>query len=299
MFGPNGITDCLRADAPAEPSGIGDVRPMSKSRHPRICKEFHAARFVPNNTMIAVVGDFKTADVIRRNHSAQQDWKAAPPPKVNVRRSSRCRPSRKKSLPVPMRPLSYLGMRIPAADEAGLMERRTFTDRSVVNARIGGFYYPTSARPADVVGTFTGPLGPIRDKFQPVKDGFLKEIRRIRDEAPTARRSKTQDVPARQPAVPLPSNNAIASTLLQIERFGLGSITRMLPKSSQCGDAGRRPCVARKHLQPDHLAWWRRPSDGHGNPRPRNDLARYEGIMGCLDLATDDGRPSGGGGGVR
>ena len=41
------------------------------------------------------------------------------------------------------------------------------------------------ARPASEPGTFTGYIGTFPDKFAEVKAGFLKEVNRIRDEAPT------------------------------------------------------------------------------------------------------------------
>jgi len=103
-----------------------------------------------------------------------------------------------------------------------------FTDRAVVTLResagIGLFRSSDDYRHGrrTWLGPLPAPLGPIR-QFQPVKDGFLKEIRRIRDEAPTAEEvedAKTYLLGS-QP-FHYTSNNAIAEQLLQIERFGLG-----------------------------------------------------------------------------
>src|SRR5207237_475159 len=66
-----------------------------------------------------------------------------------------------------------------------------FTDRLSATLRDRqGLAYSVSAtitgNATEVVGTFTGSIGTFPDKFEAVKDGFLKEINRIRDEPPTA-----------------------------------------------------------------------------------------------------------------
>src|SRR5262249_55060489 len=122
---------------------------------------------------------------------------------------------------------------------------------------------------AEVVGTFTGSIGTFPDKFTAVKDGSLKEINRIRDEAPTAQEvedAKTYLLGS------LPfhytSNGLIAEQLLQIERFGLGfdyldplrkQIAAVTPVDVQA--------VARKHLHPERMALVAAgPVDASGKP---------------------------------
>ena len=83
-----------------------------------------------------------------------------------------------------------------------------FTDRlSATSATGRGWRTPSTPRSpssaSEQPGTFTGYIGTFPDKFIWVRDGFLKEINRIRDEPPTAPGSRgREEVPARQPAVP-------------------------------------------------------------------------------------------------
>src|SRR5207244_1569640 len=44
------------------------------------CRAFHAARFVPSNTVVAVVGDFVITDVVAEITRLTHDWKAAAAP---------------------------------------------------------------------------------------------------------------------------------------------------------------------------------------------------------------------------
>jgi zinc protease len=253
------------------------------------CRGFHAARFVPNNTIVAVVGDFKTADVVAEITRLTHDWKAAPPPKPDL---------------PPIQPLAAFTQKIISMPEsaqlyvllghAGIIRLDPdyykllvmdyvlgtgpgFTDRLSSTLRDRqGLAYSVSATitgtAADVVGTFTGSIGTYPDKFVPVKDAFLKEINRIRDEAPTA--EEVQDAKTYLiGSLPFhyTSNDGIASQLLQIERFGLGlDYPATFRKAIAAVTAADVQAVARKHLRPDRLGLVAAgPVSADGKPLPK------------------------------
>jgi zinc protease len=72
-------------------------------------------------------------------------------------------------------------------------------------------------------GTFTGFVGTFPDKFLDVKFGFLKELNKIRDEAPT---KQEVDDAKKYLLGSLPfhftTSSAVAGQLLAAERYGLG-----------------------------------------------------------------------------
>src|SRR6267154_2070851 len=48
------------------------------------CKAFHAARFLPNATLVSVVGDFKTDELVAEITRLTAGWKSGPPPKPDL-----------------------------------------------------------------------------------------------------------------------------------------------------------------------------------------------------------------------
>ena len=103
-----------------------------------------------------------------------------------------------------------------------------FTDRlsSTLRDRQGLAYTVTAGitGSADTQpGTFTGYIGTFPDKFLWVRDGFLKEITRLRDEPPT--KQEVEDV-KKYLLGSLPfrftTRSAVAGELLAAERYGLG-----------------------------------------------------------------------------
>ena len=249
------------------------LRPIVAKLTAEDCRAFHAPRFVPNNTLVALVGDFNTGEVISEITRLTADWKAAQPPKADLPPITPLPNFTQKiiSMPESAQLYVYLGhagiLRLdPDYYKLLVMDYVLgtgpgFTDRLSATLRDRqGLAYSVSAtitgNAAEVVGTFSGSIGTYPDKFGVVKDGFLKEIVRIRDEAPTAQEvedAKTYLLGS------LPfhytSDAGIASQLLQIERFGLGfdyldsfrkAVSAVTPADVQA--------VARKHLHPNHLA---------------------------------------------
>jgi zinc protease len=248
-------------------------RPIVEKLTADDCRVFHKPRYVPNNTVVALVGDFVTADVVPEITRLTQAWKPSPPPKVELPPIPSLPQFTQRIISMPQSAQLYVYL-----GHAGIMRLDPdyykllvmdyvlgtgtgFTDRlsSTLRDRQGLAYSVSASitnNAAEVVGTFTGSIGTFPDKFTAVKDGFLKEINRIRDEAPTVQEvadAKTYLLGS------LPfhytSNGLIAEQLLQIERFGLGfdyldtfrrEIAAVTPADVQA--------VARKHLHPEQMA---------------------------------------------
>jgi zinc protease len=253
------------------------------------CQAFHAARFVPNNTIVAVVGDFVTADVVAEITRLTAGGTSVAPPKVDFPSIQPLPAFTQKIITMPESAQLYM-----LFGHAGILRLDPdyykllvmdyvlgtgpgFTDRLSSTLRDRqGLAYTVSAtitgNAAEVVGTFTGSIGTFPDKFVPVKDGFLKEINRIRDETPTdqevqdARTYLVGSLPFR-----FTSTAGIAEELLQIERFNLGfDYVDTFRKAVAAVTPADVQAVARKHLQPDHLALIAAgPVTADGKPLPK------------------------------
>ena len=219
------------------------------------------------------MGDFVTGDVVAEMSRLAHDWKPGLWAKVEVPPLPALPAFTQKiiSMPESAQLYVYLGhagvLRLdPDYYKLLVMDYvlgtgTGFTDRLSASLRDRqGLAYSVSAtitgNASEVVGTFAGSIATYPDKLQVVKDGFLKEINRIRDEPPTAEEvedAKTYLLGS------LPfhytSNSGIAGQLLQVERFGLGfDYLTKFRKSVAAVTAADVHAVARKHLHPEHLA---------------------------------------------
>jgi zinc protease len=124
---------------------------------------------------------------------------------------------------------------------------------------------------SDQPGAFTGYIGTFPDKFIWVRDGFIKEVNRIRDEPPTAtevddaKKYLLGSLPFR-----LTSNAAVASELLMAEKYGLGFTSL---ETYRAAVAAVTPAevqrVAKAHLNPQALVVVAAgPIDAAGKPLP-------------------------------
>jgi zinc protease len=136
-----------------------------------------------------------------------------------------------------------------------------FTDRlsAALRDRMGLAYSVSASitgTASEVPGTFVGSIGTFPDKFAAVKEGFLKEITRIRAEPPAA--AEVEDA-KKYLLGSLPFRfttcASVAEQLLQFERFGLGfeylsafrqAVAAVTPADVQA--------VAQKHLDPNRMA---------------------------------------------
>jgi zinc protease len=154
-----------------------------------------------------------------------------------------------------------------------------FTDRLSANLRDRqGLAYTVSAQisgsAGDQPGAFTGYIGTFPDKFTWVRDGFVKEVTRIRAEPPTGAEveSAKQYLLGNLP-FKLASNEQLAGQLLAAERYGLGfdflDEYRAKVAAVTPADVQR---VAKKHLRPDRLVITAvGPIDADGTPLPAKE----------------------------
>jgi zinc protease len=236
------------------------------------CQDFHAALFRPNNTMIAIVGDFDSAKIVELIKKKTVDWKAAELP-----------PLAKYDVPMPEKfmqkiftdpdsaqthvYLGHPGIKRDNPDYYKLLVMDNvlgtgpgFTDRLSANLRDRqGLAYTVNAQIAssatDQVGTFTGYIGTFPDKFTWVRDGFLKEVRKIRDEPPTAQEvDDARKYLTGSLAFRTIRNDQVAGLLLSLDKYGLGlnyfedyrkGVEAVTPQDVQA--------VAKKYLDPEHL----------------------------------------------
>jgi len=235
-------------------------------------RSFHAANFVPNRTTIVVVGDIDNAEIAKKIEKLTAGWKrgnavvpvpTAPPTndKPTVKILSDANAAQTHVF------IGHLGITRNDADYHALLVMDNvlgtgpgFTDRLSASLRDRqGLAYTVNAQIADSAaeqpGTFTGYIGTFPDKFPWVRDGFLKEINRIRDEKATegevedAKKYLLGSLPFR-----LNTNRSIAGQLLAAERFGLSfDFLENYAKAIKAVTIDDVQRVAKKHLKPDQI----------------------------------------------
>ncbi len=207
---------------------------------PADCAAFHRKVFVPNNTVVALVGDFDSKQVIEEVKELTAGWKKAPVGKLAPPPPERPKEFTQRILTMPEAAqlhfyMGHAGVRRGNPDYYKLLVMDYvlgtgpgFTDR--LSARLrdrAGLAYTVSANITDSAseepGLFTCYIGCDPDKFDRVKAAFLEEIDRIRTEKPT--RQEVEDaknyliysLPLR-----LTTGGNLASMLVYMERYGLG-----------------------------------------------------------------------------
>ncbi len=258
------------------------------------CKKLHAGLFVPNNTTVVVVGDFDTAEMLKALEARTADWKPGKLPELTVA------PPKKEGLPgeqIVTDPtaaqthvfVGHLGVTRDDPDYYPLLVMDNvlgvgpgFTDRLSSTLRDRqGLAYTVNASIANsagdrVPGMFIGYIGTFPDKYLVARDGFLKEINRIRDEKATeqevasAKKYLLGSLPFK-----LTTNEQVADQLLTAERFKLGF--DFLPKYAAAVEkvtVADVQAVARRHLDPKRLtvvAVGPVGTDGRPLPPPKGD----------------------------
>jgi zinc protease len=239
---------------------------------PGDCAAFHRAVFVPNNTLLAVVGDFDAGQVIDDVKQMTAGWKKgalrpARPPEVE-------KPARfvEKIVTMPGAVqlqfyMGHPGIRRDSPDFYKLLVMDYvlgtgpgFTDRLSARARDReGLAYTVSANitssAAEEPGAFTCYIGTAPANLARVKSLFLEELNRIRNEPPTpqevedAKQYLLGNLPFQ-----FTTNAQVAGQLLVVERFGLGfdyfaeyrkQVAAVAPADVQA--------VARKYLDPARM----------------------------------------------
>lgn len=243
-----------------------------KALTPKDLRAFHKKVFVPNNTVVAIVGDFDSDKMVAGIKKRTTEWKPGKLPELDLPPP----PPPKASQQIISDPsaaqltlyLGHVGIKRDNPDYYKLLvldyilgTGTGFTDRLSGNLRDRqGLAYSVSAgitsSAGEEPGTFTGYIGTFPDKFAEVKAGFLKEINRIRDEMPS--KADVADVQAYLTgslAFSLTTCDQAAELLLAIDRYKLGAdyladyrkgVLAVTPADVQA--------VAKKYLHPDRLA---------------------------------------------
>ena len=236
------------------------------------CIAFHAATFVPSNTVITLVGDFDSSAILAQVKALTANWKsqavevpkpAAPmlPVKVDERIITMADSSQLQVL------MGHVGVRRSNPDYYKLLVLDNvfgtgpgFTSR--LSARLRdrqGLAYSVGgaiARSADLEpGVFLCSIGTEAKNFKLVREQIIEEIHKLRDEKPTAQ--EVEDAKAYLlGSMPfnMTTTHGASAMLLMMERHQLGptylddyrkAITAVTPDDVQA--------MAKKYLHPDRL----------------------------------------------
>jgi zinc protease len=237
------------------------------------CATFHKKVFVPNNTIVALVGDFNSKDVIEEVKRLTADWQKAPLERPTTPTVDKPKEFTQKIITMPEAAqmqfyLGHVGIRRNNPDYYKLLVMDYvlgtgpgFTDR--LSARLRdreGLAYTVQANistSADLEpGVFRCFIGAEAQNFARVKAEFLEELNRIRDETP--KKEEVEDA-KKYLLGSLPfhftTNEQVAGQLLLIERYKLGfgylddyrkAVAAVTPADVQD--------VAKKYIDPKRLA---------------------------------------------
>jgi zinc protease len=234
-------------------------------------RAFHKLAFAPNFATVVVVGDFKTDEMVKKIEALTKDWKsselgkpkvAAPPKPAGAERIVSDATAAQVHVYI-----GHLGITRDNPDFYKLLVMDNvlgvgpgFTDRLSANLRDRlGLAYTVNASIANSAGkepgAFTGYVGTFPEKFLDVKFGFLKELNKIRDEAPTrtevddAKKYLLGSMPFRFTTL-----SAVAGELLAAERYGLGfDYLEKFRKGVEAVTPADVQAMAKKYIDPKAL----------------------------------------------
>jgi zinc protease len=239
---------------------------------PADCAAFHKQVFVPNNTTVAIVGDFDSQQVIDEVKRLTANWKKAPLEHPSLPPVEKPEAFTQKILTMREAAqlhffLGHVGVRRDNPDYYKLLVMDYilgtgpgFTDRLSSRLRDReGLAYTVRANITSTAdrepGLFVGYIGTDNDNFARVKKEFLEELNRIREEPPSAQ--EVEDAKRYLQGSRLldfTRSSSIASELLSIERHHLGfnyledfrkAVDAVTPEDVQA--------VARKYLDPKRM----------------------------------------------
>ncbi len=235
-------------------------------------KKFHASAYGPDTLTVVVVGDFDSKELTRKIEKLTADWKPTGGKTPKPSAPAKLEKSTQKIVSDPTAAqthiyIGHLGITRDNPDYYKLLVLDNvlgtgpgFTDRlsSTLRDRQGLAYTVTATitpTAGTEPGTFTGYIGTFPDKFTWVRDGFLKEFHRIRDEPPTAQEvDDAKKYLLGSLPFKLQTNEDVAGQLLAVERYGLGldylekyrdAVSKVTPAEVQA--------VAKQYLDPKKL----------------------------------------------
>jgi zinc protease len=257
----------IYGEHPSGRPGLGKKETVEKLTAADV-KAFHKLAFAPNFTTVAVVGDFKTEEMLKKIEQLTKDWKKSDLGRPEVKAPPAPAGGEKivsdpNAAQVHMY-LGHLGIKRnnPDFHKVLVMDNVLgvgpgFTDRLSANLRDRlGLAYTVTASLASSAGkepgTFTGFVGTFPDKFLDVKFGFMKEVNKLRDEPPTAQEVEDAkkyllgSLPFRFTTL-----SAVAGELLTAERYGLGfDYLEKFRKEVAAVTPADVQAMAKKHIDP-------------------------------------------------
>jgi zinc protease len=236
------------------------------------CLSFYRKVFVPNNTLVAVVGDFDSKTVAEEIKELTKDWKKEELAKIEAPAVEKPAKFEQKIITMAQAQqlhfyMGHVGIRRSNPDFYKLLVMDYvlgtgpgFTDR--LSARLRdrlGLAYTVNANITSTAGEqpglFTCYVGTYTEKFQEVKGLFLEELNRIRDKEPTAEEVAdaklflVHNLPFR-----FTTNANIALQLLYIERNHLGfNFVDDYVKAVEAVTPADVMAVAKKYIDPERM----------------------------------------------
>ena len=243
-----------------------------KKLTPEDCKAFHRQLAVPNNTVVAIVGDFDTKQVIEEITQLTAGWKKASVPAANPIAVKPPEKFVEKVVTMPDAERLYFYMGSPGIRRNNpdyykllvmdyiLGTGPGFTDRLSGRLRDReGLAYTVRANitssAGEEPGDFTCYIACEPKNFLRVKEMFLEELNRIVKEKPTA--EEVEDAKKYllgNLAFRFTSNDRIAGQLLGIERYQLGfGHLDDFRKAVSAVTADDIHAVAKKYIDPQKM----------------------------------------------
>lgn len=233
---------------------------------------FYHKLFVPNNTVVAVVGDFDSDKVLEEIKGLTAEWKKTDFTRPKEPKVEKPEKFTEKILTMPEAAqlhflMGHVGITRDNPDYYKLLVMdyvlgtgTGFTDRlsATLRDRQGLAYTVTAnitSSASEEPGVFACYIGTAPKNFDHVKKSFLAELKRIRDEPPTdtevenAKKYLLGSLPFR-----FTTDGRIAEQLLSMERYKLGfgylddyrkAVAAVTPADVQA--------VAKKYLDPEHM----------------------------------------------
>jgi zinc protease len=243
-----------------------------KALTPASCAEYYQRAFLPNNTLMAIVGDFDSAQMVEEIKALTAGWQRSPVTLPVLPQVEMPEKFTQKILTMPDAAqlhfyMGHRGIRRTNPDYFKLLVMDYvlgtgpgFTDR--LSARLRdreGLAYTVSANITssanEAPGLFNCYIGTDPRNFERVKKAFLQEIRRIREEKPQteevedAKRYLLGNLPFQ-----MLTNERIAGHLLTTEEFHLGfNYFEDYKKAVAAVTAGDVQAMARKYLDPQRM----------------------------------------------
>jgi zinc protease len=204
------------------------------------CAAYHHQVFVPNNTVVAIVGDFDTQQVIDEVKRLTANWKKGEVPQRQLPAVEKPAQFTQKFLTMPRAAqlafyMGHVGVRRGNPDYYKLLVMDYvlgtgpgFTDRLSARMRDRqGLAYTVQANitnsASEEPGVFTCYVGTAPENFEKVKSIFLEEIARLRQEKPSKQEVEdAKNYLVNSLPLQLTTSGNVATQLLYIERYGLG-----------------------------------------------------------------------------